>query len=144
MNAPVDGLPKLLKQIRNLSRLDQGKALRRGVKAAMQPALQRARAAIPVGVDKHRTYKGREVSPGFARRSIRAIVSVSRDKSRAVGVLGVKREAFYAVAFVEVGTSRTPARPWLRPSFESTKQKQTAELAAALREAITQAARRGS
>lgn len=138
----VDGLPKLLKQIRSLARLDQGKALRRGVRAGMRPAQQRARAAIPVGIDAHRTYKGREVPAGFARRSIRVIVKVSRNKARAEAILGVRAEAFYAVDFVEVGTSKQPAQPWLRPAFESTKQQQTSELATELRLAITEAARR--
>src|SRR5262245_44899434 len=113
MSDAVEGLPKLLRQLRRAAELDRGKALRRGVKAGMRPAQQRARAAIPVGVDAHRTYKGRKVTPGFARRSIRVIVKVSRDKQRAEAVLGVRAEAFYAVAFVEVGTSKTPAQPWL-------------------------------
>lgn len=141
MTEPVDGLPKLLRQLRNVARLDRGKALRRGVKAGMRPAQQRARAAIPIGVDKHRTYLGREVSPGFARKSIRVIVKVSRDKTRAEAILGVRAEAFYAVAFVELGTSKTAAHPWLRPSFQSTKLEQTNELSAELRKAIEQAAR---
>lgn len=137
----VDGVDRLLKQLRRIGQLERGKALRRGLKAAMRPAQQRARAAIPVGIDKHRTYLGREVRPGFARRSIRVVVSVSRDKSRAVAVLGVKSEAFYAVQFVELGTSRTPAHPWLRPSFEATKHDQTQALAAELLDAIQKAIR---
>jgi HK97 gp10 family phage protein len=137
----VGGLPKLFKQLRNLAQLDQGKALRRGVKAGMRPAQQRARAAIPVGVDKHRTYKGRVVQPGFARKSIRVVVTVSRDKKRAEAILGVRAEAFYATQFVELGTSRTPAHPWLRPSFKSTSDQQQTELATELRAAIEQLAR---
>jgi HK97 gp10 family phage protein len=141
MSSAIDGLPKLFKQLRNLAQLDQGKALRRGVKAGMRPAQQRARAAIPVGVDKHRTYKGREVAPGFARKSIRVVVSVSRDKKRAEAILGVRAEAFYATQFVELGTSRTPAQPWLRPAFKSSSDQQQTELATELRAAIEQLAR---
>ena len=139
---PVSGLAQIERQLRALAGLEKRKALRRAVKAAIQPALERARAAIPVGVDEHRTYKGRDVKPGFARRSIRVAVKVSRDKMQADAILGVRAEAFYAVQFVELGTTKTPAKPWLRPAFRSTADQQAAELAAELRKSIAEAAAR--
>jgi HK97 gp10 family phage protein len=119
----------------------QGRSLRLAVRSAIQPALERARTLMPVGVDAHRTYKGRLVQPGFARRSIRAVVSVSRDKKTASAILGVKAEAFYAAQFVELGTSKTPAKPWLRPAFRATQRQQEATVAASLRNSIEDAAR---
>jgi hypothetical protein len=32
-------------------------------------------------------------------------------------MLGVRPEAFYAVQFIELGTSKIPKRPWLEPAF---------------------------
>lgn len=137
----VDGLPKLLRQLRRIGDLERGRALRRSLRAAIKPALERAKASIPVGVDTHRTYKGREVQPGFARKNIRAVVSIARDKQSGAAILGIKNEAFYAVSFVEVGTSKAQAQPWLRPAFASTESQQTAALSTELRKAITDAAR---
>lgn len=142
MSQDIEGLKKLLRQLKTLTRSDGGKALRRSARAAIQEPLQRARAAIPVGVDEHRTYKGRIVQPGFAKRSIRAIVTVSRDKKKVEAILGVKAEAFYAVQFVELGTTKTPARPWLRPAFQSSEAQQISTLSTELRNAITGAVRK--
>jgi len=32
-------------------------------------------------------------------------------------MLGVRPEAFYAIQFIELGTSKIPKRPWLEPAF---------------------------
>jgi len=138
----VEGVEKLGKQLRNLGRLAEGRILRAAARAGIQPALARAKALIPVGVDEHRTYKGRDVRPGFARKSVRAIVAVNRDKTVATAVLGVRAEAFYAVQFVELGTSKTPAQPWLRPAFQSSEQSAISEFSATLRTSITEEARK--
>lgn len=140
-NAAGSGFALLAKQLRLLKKNVQGKALRAAARAAITPALERAKQAIPQGVDKHRTYKGRLVQPGFARKSIRAIVVVSRDKQKAEAILGVKAEAFYAVQFVELGTVKQGARPWLRPAFAATQQQQIATLSDVLRSKIEEAAR---
>lgn len=138
----LEGVAALTAQLRALGALEDGKALRSSVRAAIKPAADRARASIPVGVDAHRTYKGRLVAPGFAQRSIGVKVNLTRDKQKAIARLGVAREAFYAVNFVELGTSRMAARPWLRPAFESTQDAQTAGLGKGLQKAILRAVRK--
>src|ERR1041384_414198 len=119
-----DDTAKLYKQLQALGRNAQGRALRAAVRAGITPAIERARQLIPVGIDKHITEAGREVRPGFARKSIRGIIKVSRDKSVAIGVIGVRKTARYAVQFVELGTSRMAAQPWLRPAFRETRRQQ--------------------
>jgi HK97 gp10 family phage protein len=138
----VEGVAELTRQLQALGKLEDGKAIRASVRAAMKPALDRARQLIPKGTDKlHRTYKGRLVAPGFASRSVRMITTVSRDKQQAAAVLGVRREAFYAVQFVELGTSKQPARPWLRPAFKSTRDQQLAAMQKSLQGSINRARR---
>lgn len=141
MSANIVGLAQLGRQLLALKASMQGKFLRASVKQGIQPALERARSLIPVGVDAHRTYKGRKVQPGFAKKSIRAVVTVARDKASASAILGVKSEAFYATQFVELGTSKTAARPWLRPAFRGTKQQQESGIAETLKKSIQDAAR---
>ncbi len=137
----TDDNAQLFRQLRALARNAQGRALRRAVRAGITPALERARNLIPVGVDSHALENGgREVAPGFAKKNIRAIVKVSRDKSKAEAILGVRLAARYAVDFVELGTSKTPAQPWLRPAYDQTRQQMQEAMAQSLRETIAAAA----
>ena len=118
------------------------KALGAAARAGIKPALDRAKATIPVGEVAHRTYKGRLVAPGFASRNVFVKVNLSRDKQAAFARLGVAREAFYAVQFVELGTSKLPKQPWLVPAFESTQDAQQAALGKSLGKAITRIAKK--
>lgn len=124
---------------RKLRALGQGMSvpiLRSAVRAGIQPAKRRAEQTIPVGLAAHRTYKGRLVAPGFSKRSIRIVTKVSPDKQTVSAALGVRREAFYAVMFTELGTAKMAARPWLRPAMAGTKADQERALAAKLKERI--------
>lgn len=116
--------------------------MRSAVRAGIRPAFQRAQQTIPVGLDTHRTYKGRLVAPGFSKRSLRIVTRVSADKTRVSAAIGVRREAFYAVLFTELGTSKMPARPWLRESMRSTEAQQYAALAAKLKQRIEAVAKK--
>lgn len=117
-------------------------ALLKAAAEAAEPIAQRARALIPVGVDAHRTYKGREVQPGFARASIRVKTVLNKDGTAAMAMVGVAPEAFYAVQFVELGTSKMAAQPWLRPAYAAAKQQQQSVLARNIRTLIEVPARR--
>lgn len=141
MASELEGVAELTAKLSQLGKKVQGKALRIAVREAMKPALKRAEALIPVGKVAHKTYRGRLVAPGFAKRNIRIRTRLSRDKEKATAILGVNREAFYAVQFVELGTSKMAAQPWLRPAFESTRSQQQSALAAALKKQIDKAAR---
>jgi hypothetical protein len=54
----------------------------------------------------------------------------------------VRREAFYAVQFVELGTSKMPARPWLRPAHRRTLVAQQRAMAKSLQRSVLRAARK--
>jgi HK97 gp10 family phage protein len=137
----LEGVAQLTRQLKELGKLDDGKALRDSTREGMRPAFRAAQQAIPVGTKEHRTYKGRLVGPGFAKRNLKLVVSLSKDKQRATAMIGVTSEAFYAVQFVELGTSRQAAQPWLRPAFYGTKQNQIGGIEKGLRKAIEKAAK---
>lgn len=130
-----------MRRLQALGKLEDGHALRLAVRAGIKPAQARVTALIPEGVDAHRTYKGRLVAPGFAKRNIRAITVLSKDKQACKALLGVRKEAFYAVEFVERGTSKMGAKPWLRPGFEQTLDAQTSAVAASLQKSVEKAAK---
>jgi len=132
----LEGVADLMAKLRALQLLDDGKALRAGARAASKVVVDAATARAPVGKVAHKTYKGRMVLPGFTKRSVRFVTQISGDKQKVSASVGVRAEAFYSLSFVEVGTSKMPARPWLRPAFESTLQQQTDAMADALRKFI--------
>lgn len=122
-----------------LSELKDGldvKVMRAAVRAGIQPAFEKAQRDIPIGLDAHRTFDGRLVAPGFSQRSLRVVTRVSPDRKTVSAALGVRREAFYAVLFTELGTSKMRARPWLRPALRETQDQQQAALAAKLKQKI--------
>lgn len=141
MSSSLQGTAQLTAQLRKLGKLDDGKTLRKVVRDAIRPAQKRAQALIPVGNRAHRTYKGRLVGPGFAKRNVVVITKLSKDKQSASALLGVRREAFYAVNFVEIGTSIMAAQPWLRPAFSQTRSEQEQAMKEGLRSAIFKAIR---
>lgn len=128
----LKGVAELIAKLRDIKSLDDGKALRAGVRAGMRPALLAARSKIPIAKKPYKlskSYGGGTVQPGFAQKSIRMITTVSPDKQKATALLGVRKAAFFAVNFVELGTSKMSAQPWLRPAFYSTQEAQKQALA---------------
>lgn len=113
----LDGVSDLTSKITELGAKLASRELKGVVKQAMQEPLHVARSNIPVGTQAHFTYRGRLVSPGYALSTLRVEVTIDKRQGAAVAFLGVGREAFYALQFVELGTSKMAARPWLVPAF---------------------------
>jgi HK97 gp10 family phage protein len=143
MAIEILGARELGRKLDNLSRKVRGSTLRKAANAAVKPVLEEARNRIPVNKveELHKTYKGRHVAPGFAKRSVAAKVKLSRDGRAVFASMGVRREAFYAVNFVELGTSKQPAQPWLRPAFEAKHQAALTKFSEVLKEQIDKVAR---
>lgn len=151
---PVLGYKELSTQLKAMGTSVGGKTLRAAAMSAMLPALRAAQAAAPVadppyvydGVSKDpypkRTYKGRLVAPGFAKRNVARKAVVSKDKTKVNIMLGVKQEAFYAVQFIELGTSRIPKRPWLEPAFRASLESVDERLKEQLKRRIDLAAKK--
>lgn len=148
--ADIKGFKKLTAQLKSLEAAAGAKVLRGAMMSATLPAVKAARAAAPVGSPPYasgdpypvKTYKGRLHAPGFARRSVARKSFLSADKKRITVQLGVKSEAFYAIQFIEFGTSTTPAKPWLEPSFRSSGPSINARLKKELRKRLAAAAKK--
>lgn len=138
MASGLEGAAELDRRLANLSLVAQGRALRSAIRAGIRPAERRWKETIVQGSKAHRTYKGRLVGPGFSSRNIRVITVISPDKQKVAAVMGVRREAFYAVQFVDrrLGKSRNTGRASLLPSFESTGPQQLAAMSAQLKKRI--------
>jgi HK97 gp10 family phage protein len=141
----IIGFDALAKKLATLSdHKEMGKVLKSVVAAAMKDTKKTAESLIPVGIDPHKTYKGRLVAPGFAKRSIRVVSRLDKKRGSAYAVLGVLAEAFYAVSFVELGTSKMVAQPWLRPAFAASKDPNIRKIAEGMREWIIGIAKKHS
>lgn len=104
-----------------------GKNMRIAAREAMKIAFVHAQANIPTWQPPpnsrgyHLTYKGNQAWPGYAFRNLKLASAIDKRNGVIRAVIGVSKEAYYAVQFVEFGTSRQPANPWLRNSLESTQ-----------------------
>lgn len=143
MATQVVGAKELLRKFDKLKVAGKEKVLRAAVRSAANVVAKEAKQRIPVGSVEHRTYRKVLVSPGFARRSIKVQTYVNK-RTGAVGALvGVRAQAFYAVQFVELerGKSKVKGKPWLRPAFDATTEKQISEFNRAFLRVINKVAR---
>jgi HK97 gp10 family phage protein len=145
--ADLEGYAELTKKLSELADPKQGlSALREAVRKPMRQVMQVAQSNIakisPGRADIHRTYKGRLVGAGFAARSLRMVVKVGKDKRAVSALLGVRKEAFYAVQFFELGTAAIPKQPWLVPALESSKDEAIRSVGATLKARIEKIAKK--
>lgn len=142
MASQLEGVADLTTKLTELGAKVAGKELRGTVKAAIETALHAARVNIPVGSEPHKTYKGRIVTPGFALASIDTKIGLEKKTGTAYALLGVRPEAFYALAFRELGTATQAADPWLRPAFEESEDAMLRTIASELRDRVEKVAKR--
>jgi HK97 gp10 family phage protein len=121
----IEGLKELEMRLKALPQKIAGKALYSGLMAGAEVIRKEAanRAPKKTGRLKRNIVKRREKAPPGLSASV---------------VIGVRKEAFYW-RFVEFGTSKLPARPFLRPAFDTQKEAAAGRIAAKLRERIIRA-----
>lgn len=136
MPASLEGVADLTAKFNEIGVKFTAKNLKVTVREALEIAEHLARARMPTGVDAHYTHRGRLVSPGYALSTLHIETSINKRSGAAVAKLGVGREAFYAVQFVELGTAHMPAQPWLRPSFESSQEPMLQQIATSMKKSL--------
>ena len=103
------------------------KLMRRAATRSLQHVKKKAQQKIPVGKKIHKTYRGNMRGLGYAKRSIVVRGFKKKSDNFVLAAVGVKKEAFYAVHFVELGYRAgengkfVRARPWLSVSYNSQK-----------------------
>ncbi len=155
----VYGFKELSAQLQELGSAFESRALAAAAKKAMEPVAEAAAAAAPRGSPPYgpyanhrkpfdpypkKTYRGRRVAPGFTARNIRLVAGLIKDRTVARVRIGVAAEAFYALKFLELGTSRIPKRPWLEPTFRRMLPTVETRLADELRALLDKAVKRRS
>lgn len=144
MASELIGVRELSRKLDELPRQAAGKVLRSAAMSATLPVLQEARSRAPVNDRDYlrKTHKGRAVAPGFLKRNLGRKSILSSDKRFVKVMIGPKPEAFYGTAFVELGTSKMAAKPWLRPALESKKAQVLKRIGDLLKDRMEKVARR--
>ncbi len=140
-NFHIEGLKELEIKLSKLGKSVGQKTLRAATSAAILPTKRKMRAAEPVGSIEHKTYKGRLVAPGFLRRSIKHLSRFDKRTGTAIVRIGVKKEAYYGVSFVDKGTVKQVAQPWFKSTFKNDAPHILETLKKKLKEKILKAAR---
>lgn len=140
MSFTLEGVAALTKQLNQLGSLEEGKALKRCVKAGIDQALDRAKQIIPVGTEPHRLKNGLLVNFGYAKSTLHTISTINSAKNLASGILGVGKQAYYILQFVELGTRKMPAQPWIRRALLEARGNCELALRESLAESVAKAA----
>lgn len=152
----LDGYKELSRKLSALGEKVGGKVLRGSMMRATTKVVREMKSKAPVGTVSHRTYKGRLVAPGFASRSIKRVTRVKTGYSSLR--IGVRREAFYAIQFMDQRSGRTPykiskrgkrqvrpysisATPWFSSVFERHQSNMTKDVGKYMGNLIEKAAK---
>lgn len=135
MASALQGVAELEAKLAQLASPSKNtQVLRASLNESMQGVRAVARSRAPVGSKRHKTYKGNVVSPGFAKKSLR--VETTAKNGAVTAKLGVLKEAFYALQFIELGTATIPRAPWMVPAFESQQDQALRKIGESMRKRI--------
>lgn len=148
----VQGLKELNDKLLRMEKATAIKSLRSAAVAATSPVVKEMKAAAPKGTRAHKTYKGRLVAPGFLSRSVKRMTRIDKKTGKMTLTIGVKKEAFYGVSFLDEGKQvtqrrikgkrvpikpyRIPAHRWFKRRFEKSSPKIVADFKLKLRAKI--------
>ena len=131
----ITGLSDLGRNLKALEEKVQGQVLRRAVEAGAQPVLESAKSNAPVDTGQLRD--SLEITTSLKEGT--AVASVG------TGEKDYQGETFYA-SFVEYGHTtkqgkHVPPKPFLRPAFDSNKERSMGIIVDELKRGIEQAAK---
>lgn len=123
----IDGLDEIRRAFKLLPTKVAKKVIRAAIRQSLKPVLATAKDLAPVDTG---VLKGNIKLRAAARRRKGSIALEVR-----VGPGDFKGDQFYA-AFIEYGTVKMPARPFMRPAYEVHKDTAKAEAITLIREGI--------
>jgi len=128
MSIQVLGLEKLRAQFSELSDRSQREVLRNSLRSAARPVVTEAKRLV-------------QVDRGDLKKAIKSALSV-KSGGEAQALIGFEKDKFYG-RFVELGTSKMPAEPFLRPALINKQEEVVKIIAQALAAQIARIAAKG-
>lgn len=142
MEMRVDGLKELQDDLLQLPDKIGGQVLQRSLSSAALPIMNEARDRVPLAHQAYKLYGGGMADPGWLKsRIVRKKVRQSNNSAEVIVTIKDQRQAYFW-RFIEFGTSKLVARPFLRPAFEAKSHEAVDRFAQSLADAIDQARRR--
>jgi HK97 gp10 family phage protein len=127
----IEGGRELDRALKKLPRALARKIIRQSLREAARPIVEEAKSRAPVLTGQMRD--SLRVRAGKRRKGQASMAVQTKDGDYA-------GDTFYA-AFYEYGTSRQPARPFMRPAFDARVHEAVRIVSDALRRRITEAAK---
>jgi HK97 gp10 family phage protein len=141
VNVRIHGLTGIEAKIKLLNKRLAKKVLSKALTKGARPIVARARSLVPVdtGFIKRAIGARARRNPDGARRDVGVLSDIKggglsrsnaraskspikrRGKSKSSGLQGFKNSPTFYWRFLEFGTARMSAKPFLRPAFEGTK-----------------------
>jgi len=129
----MQGHKAIIRQFGEMRRASQRATVTKAARVAAKRIGEEARKRAP----RHKPGPSHP-DKGHAYRTIKWVL-VDKWPDRATFAIGPTDWGFY-LAFHETGTSKMPARPWLRPALDAVGQKAVQEAGDVFRESVLQAA----
>lgn len=126
----LTGDKTLEQNLKKITRSAKGRALKKAAKAGAEPIVKEAKRRVPVDTGK-------------TQKHIRSWISKRDSDSVTVSVGVTAKSRAHVARFLELGTSKMPARPFLRPAIDEEKQKAAEETQKTMAEAVLEEVRKG-
>lgn len=142
LETKVEGLKALQDELLQLPDRVGGRVLQRALRSAAQPIVREARDRVPIAHGAYKLYGGGIANPGWLKsRIVRKRVRQSRNSAEVVVTIKDQYHAYFW-RFIEFGTSKLVAMPFLRPAFEAKSREALDRFVARLGDAIDAARER--
>lgn len=137
VNIKLTGDKELQKNLKKLTFALQKKITRKALRAAAKPVLAAAKAAVPTVTGKRTQIIKRKLKIKALKRSRRSIgVQIVTPTVEELGLNESESSNYNYIVAIELGTSDTPANPFLRNSLETHRASSTAIAASEIKKGI--------
>jgi len=115
----VDGLKELEQDLLELPDRIADRVLQSALTSAALPIVTEARTKVPLAHAAYRLYGGGKADPGWLRdRIVRKKVKGGGNSAEVIVTIKDRRQSYFW-KFIEFGTSKMAAHPFMRPAFEA-------------------------